>query len=420
MDLPESLVDRLVAISQALAGQTEPGEAFRATAAEVSQLIPYDHIDIAVMSEEDGNMHLVYEVGPKTSWSSSVTKPFPTDSSPARLVLREIEPYLLTDDAVSDQRFHFEGALDGPIYAAQLRSRIIVPMKIRGNIVGSLNISRQVPGCYNEDDVKLAQICADLLTPYIMALIQSQAARRATLAERRSRRRERQLRIGASRLTQDMDKQSRRLAMDLHDQTLGDLARISRHVATMKVAHPSLQNDFDELEQMVTGCLTELRGIVDDMQPSVLQFFGLRDALEAHALKAFQYTVPKVDVRIIDLTGGAVDDLKDPERTVLYRIAQEAINNCSKHSGAREVEIIFSTFGENLRITVGDDGRGLGAGVSLEQGGMSNMHTRAALIGARLRIESGLPQASGTRVILDYRLKETPIHPPAIPNRRLA
>src|SRR5690606_35374907 len=113
-------------------------------------------------------------------------------------------------------------------------------------------------GCYNEDDVRLAQICADLLTPYITALIQSQETRRATLAERRSRRRERQLRLGASRLTHDMDRESQRLAMDLHDQTLGDLARIARHIAGMKIKAGRPEADLAELEQMVGGCLTEL------------------------------------------------------------------------------------------------------------------------------------------------------------------
>ena len=402
MDLPHSLVDRLIGISQALAGHTDPGEAFRATAAELRQLIPFDHIDIAVMSR-DRNMHMVYEVGPRTSWSALAKHPLPTDSSPVRRVMRREEPYLLTGDALSDSRFHFDGALDGPIYAARLRSRIIVPMRARGDIVGSLNISRQIPNCYTRDDVELAQICADFLTPYIAALIQSQEARRATLAERRARRRERQLRHGASRLTEDMDRESRRLAMDLHDQTLGDLARVARQISSMREGGAARDDDLEELEALVGGCLTELRGIIDDMQPSMLQLFGMRDALEAHLAKSVRYTNLQIEISMTDSTGGEIDKVQDPPRTALYRIAQEAISNAARHANATAIHVTIEKVNNGLEIAVRDNGGGMGMCGSVEQGGLSNMQTRATLIGAKLRIESqrGAP---GTSVLVQYNL----------------
>lgn len=402
MDLPHSLVDRLIGISQALAGHTDPGEAFRATAAELGQLIAFDHIDIAVMSP-DRDMHMVYEVGPRTSWSALANNPLPTDSSPVRLVMRREEPYLLTADALSDSRFHFDGALNGPIYAARLRSRIIVPMRTRGDIVGSLNISRQIPNCYTKDDVDLAQICADFLTPYIAALIKSQEARRANLAERRARRRERQLRRGASRLTEDMDRESRRLAMDLHDQTLGDLARVARHISNMRARGSTGDEELEELEALVNVCLTELRGIIDDMQPSMLQLFGMRDALEAHLAKSIQYTVPQIEVSVTDTTGGEVDKIQEPERTALYRIAQEAINNAARHAHATAIQISIDQEDDVLKIEVGDNGCGIGAADLEAQGGLSNMQTRATLIGARLRVESR-KSSRGTSVMMEYNI----------------
>ncbi len=90
-------------------------------------------------------------------------------------------PYLLADDALFDQRFHFTGAFDEPIFAARLRSRIIVPLRARGGIIGALNISRHEAGCYTLADVEVAQQCADLIAPYIFALIQTEEARRAML-----------------------------------------------------------------------------------------------------------------------------------------------------------------------------------------------------------------------------------------------
>src|SRR4051812_12112319 len=99
------LVDRLLAISRALAGHVDPGEAFRATAVEIETLIPYAHMNVAVLLDE-GRSHACCEAGFRTSWS------------------------------------------------AQLRSRIIVPMRAHGTIVGALNISRHEPDRFTESDCR--------------------------------------------------------------------------------------------------------------------------------------------------------------------------------------------------------------------------------------------------------------------------
>jgi hypothetical protein len=120
-----------LAISRALAGHVDPGQAFRATAVEIETLIPHAHMDVAVLLDE-GRSHACYEAGFHTSWSTLAECPLPTDRSPVRAVFRGEVPYLLTGDALADERFHFEGALDEPIYTGRLRSRIIVPMRARG------------------------------------------------------------------------------------------------------------------------------------------------------------------------------------------------------------------------------------------------------------------------------------------------
>lgn len=398
MHYSQRAMESLIGVSRALAGHTDPGEAFRATADEIRQLISYDHIDIALMLPD--NKHVVHEVGPRTSWSNLAKHPLPTDCSPARLVMQRREPFLLTADALLDQRFHFSGALDEPIYAAQLRSRIIVPMRIRGDIIGSLNISRQVPDCYTLEDVKIAQVLADFLTPYISALVHAQEARRAMLAERKARRRELHLRRGASQLTETMDKESRRLAMDLHDQTLADLARIARHVGGMRSAKGADQAALAELEQLVGGCLTELRQIIDDMQPNMLRLFGLADALEAHLFRSVRYASPPVSISVSDLTAGRIDNIGDTLRTALYRIAQEAINNAARHAGATSIAVVIDQACGGFRVSVSDNGKGIGLRPKQRIGGLSHMQTRATLIGASLRFEAG-EGGRGTRVLAE-------------------
>mgnify|MGYP001062263692 FL=1 len=397
-----TLVERLLAISHALAGHIDPGEAFGATAAEIGTIIPHDHMDVAILLH-DGEQHVCYEAGFHTSWSTLAQTPLPIDVSPVRSVLRGETPFLLTADALGDPRFHFDGAIDEPIYSAGLRSRIIVPLRARGNIVGALNISRQMRDCYTVRDLQVAQHCADFIAPYIYALIQSEEARRAMLAESEARNRKELLRVGAARLTEGMERERRRIAMDLHDQTLADLSRIVRQVTALHRQGVARAAQLAELENEIVNCLTELRHIVDDMRPGVLELFGLRDAIEAHLNRSVSRASPPIAVHMRDQSDGVVDMLPERIRTALYRIVQEAINNAVRHAEPGRIDVSLLAAGPLLRITVADDGSGYRAAEPDESGGIGHMHTRAALIGANLRVEPGME--SGTRVSIEITLE---------------
>ncbi|MDQ0395491.1 GAF domain-containing sensor histidine kinase [Labrys monachus] len=396
------LVDRLLAISRALAGHIDPGAAFRATAAEIGSLLPHDHIDVAVLLH-DGASHACYEAGFHTSWSALGRDPLPAERSPVRMVLKGEVPYLIAGDALSDGRFHFDGALDEPIFAAELRSRIIVPMRARGEIVGTLNISRHAADCYGIEDVGTAQQCADFIAPYIFALIQAEEARRAMLAESEARNREELLRVGASQLTEGMERERRRIGMDLHDQTLADLARVVRQVSALRSQGVARAAQLADLEREVVGCLAELRHIVDDMRPGVLELFGLREAVEAHLNRSVSRANPPIAVHIADRSDGAADTLPDTMRTAVYRIVQEAINNAARHAMASRIDVRIERDAEELRIAVTDDGCGCGPVGPETFGGIGHMRTRAALIGARLHIGRA-GRKGGTKVEVGLKL----------------
>ncbi|RWD06292.1 MAG: ATPase [Mesorhizobium sp.] len=396
-DVSPQLIDRLVAISRALAGHIDPGSAFRATAIEIGTLIPHDHIDLAVLSQ-DGRMHACYEAGFHTSWSDLAQHP--VEGSPIRRVLWGQTPFLLSDNALVDERFHFAGAFDEPIFEARLRSRIIVPLRARGSVIGALNISRHEVGCYTLTDVAVAQQCADLIAPYIFALIQTEEARRAMLAESEARNRAELLRVGASQLTEGMERERRRMAMDLHDQTLADLARIARQVSAFRSRGMARTAQLADLEQEIAGCLAELRHIVDDMRPSVLELFGLRDAVEAHLNRSVARAKPPIAVRIADTSDGSADRLPETMRTSLYRIVQEAINNAVRHAAPGRIEVLLTSTDGVFKVVVTDDGHGCGTIDPAAQGGIGHMHTRAALVGARLRFEPA-GRKGGTRVVIE-------------------
>lgn len=380
---------RFMSISQAIAGQLDYGSVLRALTAEMRELIPHDHMDVVILTD-DAQEHRCFEVGTHTIWSELGASPKPTVVSPIRSVLWGHLPYLLSDDAEADTRFHFEGALDAPIFTASLRSRIVVPLRVQARIVGALNISRHARGCYCEDQVAIAQQCADLIAPYFYALTRADEARDAALAEGNARSREQMLRIGALRLTEGMERERQRIAMDLHDQTLADLARLSRRLAHLRQKGRAGVSELIVIEEEILHCLQELRGVVEDIKPSMLTLFGFCDAVEAHIERAFNADRRQITGRVIDRSNNAPDRLSDTIRIALYRIVQEAVNNAAKHSGARNLLVEIVASGDEIAVTVRDDGFGFDVSATrCNGGGLSHMRTRADLIGARLVVDSG-------------------------------
>jgi signal transduction histidine kinase len=188
--------------------------------------------------------------------------------------------------------------------------------------------------------------------------------------------------------------------MDLHDQTLADLARVVRQVSALHRQGVARAAQLADLEREVVNCLTELRHIVDDMRPSVLELFGLRDAIEAHLNRSVSQAIPPIAIRIEDTSGGAADMLPERMRTALYRIVQEAINNAVRHGAPSRTDVRIEADAATLTVAVSDDGVGCGDIDPAGSGGIGHMHTRAALVGARLRVGRA-GRKGGTRVTVE-------------------
>lgn len=391
-------LSRFLSISRAIAGQMDYEKILESFASEVQHLIPHDHLDIVMLANGDRD-HICYEVGVHTSWSRSIETPLPTAGSPIRCVLWGEKPFLLADDAFVDPQFHFNGADDGPIFAAHLRSRIIVPLRVQGTIIGSLAISRSEPGAYAMNHVEIAQQAADLIAPYLYALARSEEASKAAVAESEANLREDLLRNGALRLTEGMERERIRLGMDLHDQTLADLSRLSRRIARLRRAEHVRGEELAVLEEELAACLHELRRIIEDTKPGVLQMFGFAEAVEAFSRRCVADTRPSIGIEVIDASGGAADQLAETIRTSAYRIVQEAVNNAVKHSGATRIRVDIQPLGDELLVEIADNGKGFTVKSGDSAGGIGNMRTRAALLSGQIQF-SRPEKGSGTVVSL--------------------
>ncbi len=403
-DLSNPLLDRYMAISRAVAGQLDFQQVLQRVAGEIQALIPYDHMDISIIFADTRDCCAAYEVGVTTGWGEA-DRPKPIEKSPIRQLLRGEVDYLLTGDAWQDDRFHFEGAFDAPIYEAQLHSRLHVPFRVHGTIHGALNISSHEKNRYSEQEVATAREIADLLAPYVYALIRSEEARKLALSEGAARGREEALRVGALRLTEGMENERKRLGMDLHDQTLADLARVSRQLSHLQ-RQPKLRAcDLEELDSEISTCITELRRIIEDTKPGILELFGFSQAVEAQLERSVASAQPPIRTSVADNTGALLDNGPEPLRQTLFRIVQEAINNAVKHGHARRIRVSIDKTQSHLTISVEDNGTGPEGEWDRSTGGVDNMRVRARLISADIDFVRSAAEGE-TRVIVSLPVSQ--------------
>lgn len=399
---PTTLLDQYLTISRLLAGQLDFHSVIRAVAAEVSHIIPHDHMDVCIITL-DGKYHTAHESPFETGWGRN--PPAPVSNSPIRSLLHGEVETMLTDDARDDPRFHYEGAFSQPIIEGNLRSRLHVALKAQGKIIGALSCSSHQVGLYTGEDVEKARSIADLLAPYFFALRAAEQAQRSAIVEAEARAREEGLRLGALSLTEALEAERQRIGMDLHDQTLADMTRLSRRLERLAQAPTVSGEALDTICRSLQHCMHDLRQIIEEARPAVLQLFGFVQAVENHLERSVRDSGASIDWTIRDESDGIVETLPRNVATALFRIAQEAINNAIRHANAARIAVELRTTPARLLIAIRDDGVGLAPDETRQGVGIGNMRTRARLISARFEVAASAE--GGTSVEVSLPLPQT-------------
>lgn len=381
--LRSSLFEHYLGISRLLAGQLEFNSIIQAVATEISHIIPHDHLDVCIKLVDD-KYHIAYESGLESDWSKH--PPALLTGSPIRSLLAGEVEFLLSGNACVDPRFHFEGAFSSPIITLSLHSRLHVPLKVHGDIIGALSCSSHTTDAYTMDDVFNARAVADLLAPYFFAIRAAEQAKRSAIEEAEATAREEGLRSGALKLTQALEAERQRIGMDLHDQTLADLTRLTRRVERMTHLPEVSGEMLEPLARSLQFCMHDLRQIIEEAKPSILQLFGMVQAIETYLDRSVRDSGASIAWEIADDSKGMVDELEQGVATSLFRIVQEAINNAIRHGQPDRIVVTLRRREDWLTVEINDDGAGLDTSGNSTGHGIGNMKTRARLISARFGI----------------------------------
>jgi len=213
------------------------------------------------------------------------------------------------------------------------------------------------------------------------------------------------LRFYLGQITMAQEEERKRIARELHDETIQALVVLARQLDDIISASSDLPFDkrrlLDNLRKQADDIMADVRRLSQDLRPPALDRLGLVPALEWLASDIGRRSGINFDVRI-----HGVSRRFSPEvELVLFRVAQEALRNAWRHAQATRVEITVE-FGEVItRITVKDNGKGFDlpetTGDLVKSGrlGLAGMQERIQLVGGSLRIEPKLDE--GTMVVIE-------------------
>jgi signal transduction histidine kinase len=203
------------------------------------------------------------------------------------------------------------------------------------------------------------------------------------------------------------EEERQRIAEDLHDETLPALSAVARmadKLTTDLGDNPVPRQMREKLDQAVI----EMRRVINDLHPSVLETMGFKSALEN--LLSILTRDHEIEGNFLD--GDGHDDYKITNFTKLqlYRIVQEALNNVGKHSKASVVELKIEKVEQQLTIAVTDNGRGIDPKlIRKDSHGLLNIRQRAQLIGAQVEWKKPVKFSSGTELSLKINMDENPV-----------
>jgi PAS domain S-box-containing protein len=206
------------------------------------------------------------------------------------------------------------------------------------------------------------------------------------------------------RLVTAQEEERRRISRELHDQMGQQLAALIMGLKALDAdshGRQSALHTLRQLQQLTDQLAREVHTLAWGLRPPALDDLGLHTALYNYVEEwAERSRVP------VDFHSAGFEGVRLPlsHETALYRIAQEALTNVFKHSGADRVSFILERRGDHVLAVVEDNGRGFDVEAPAEAPakgrnlGLLGMRERAALLGGTLNVESA--HGAGTTVFV--------------------
>jgi signal transduction histidine kinase len=198
-----------------------------------------------------------------------------------------------------------------------------------------------------------------------------------------SRQMQEQLRHLSHQILMAQEEERKQISRELHDEIAQALAGINVYLATLKseaaLNTKGLDRKITRTQRLVEKSVDIVHRFARELRPTVLDDLGLIPALHSF-MKGF---TKRTHIKIHFTAFAEVEQLNGTKRTVLFRVAQEALNNIAKHANAGLVKVSLQKISGAVRMEINDDGKSF----RVERVLLATRNKRLGLVGMRERVE---------------------------------
>jgi signal transduction histidine kinase len=265
-------------------------------------------------------------------------------------------------------------------------SVLIVPIRTGTRMAGVLSVVSRRPVSYSDDDVTFVRGLSNVLA-LASERARVQAQLRLSVDELRKSAEDRSRLL--AHIVQAQEEERQRIADDIHDDSVQVMTAVALRLATLRrrLATGDLDPLLLSLEHDVRQSINRLRRLMFVLRPPALEAHGI-----AAALQAFLAQVAEDAALEYSLDDRLQIEPEPEARTVVYRIAQEAVSNVCKHARASRVDVGLSEYDGGVLVEIKDDGVGFDATASRQAPpghlGLLVMRERAEQTGGWCTVES--------------------------------
>lgn len=354
--------------AEALSNPAHFEEALERVLTNIRRVIPHDGADMVMIEDDEGRV---------AQTKDYTAHPLEKSLMNFRFKLRGISSYqhmistgqpLIIADVAS-----YAPWVSLP-QTSWIRSCVGFPISLEGQVVAFVNLNSLTPHFFDTGVI-------ERLKPFLHQItIALQNARAHQQAQELAALNERQ-----------------RLSRDLHDSLSQTLFALRLTAETLPRVTQGIPDDvaalLKEIQALTQQAYAEMRSLLLEVRPKALDETPIQALLE-QLVETFSTRSPVRMIKHID----AALELDTETKIAFYRIAQEALNNVLKHAAASEVSVRLSREGEQVRLSVRDNGQGFTSEQNANHYGLKIMRERAEAVGARLDMVS-VP-GEGTHITL--------------------
>ncbi len=220
---------------------------------------------------------------------------------------------------------------------------------------------------------------------------------------------QKKLRLLTRQIISAQEEERKEISRELHDEVVQTLVGINVELSALgkgaSVSLQALREKIARTQRLVSNSVNIVHRYARELRPAVLDDLGLIPALHAYSKNLSERK--KINIQMTAF--GGVEAMGGAKRTVLFRVAQEALTNVARHAHATQVKMSITEISGAIRMEISDNGKSFQVGKTLlaknnKRLGLIGMKERVEMVGGSLAIESSPGHGTTVRAEIPFSL----------------